>query len=380
MASQKNPQNLIIASEPECAAISMFENEQTKLQTTQKEFCYPNYMIVDCGGHAVEVSVYQVLRSEKDEYLIREEYNATSEKLGEIYVNNAFIKHLESILTEKFIKHIKAKTPASWYEICRDFEYLKRTVSPSSKRDSSISIRFDIIKEHKIFFGGMDIEESFKKCQHKGMTYKMGRLWISALQMESFLEPQTRKIIAHLCTLLDCQKITVNAIYMIGSFSELNFLIAAFREFCSSRYITLVVPKFPSAVVVNGAVKYGFNSTVITHQVSSYTDDIGHMTELKLGESMPVKDLYINKEGIKHHINLLTKVKGLNEENLKFVTEYIPAKKDQASIKVRFFKSTKAEVDHVTDYEAEKLGELNVPLDDPSKAFDGKIQVTLERV
>ena len=381
MASKRNPQDLIIALEPESAAISIFENEKAKIETLQKEFRYPKYMIVDCGGGTIDICVHQVMKSGNDEYLIREEYKATGGKWGGIYVDKAFVDHLQSILTEKFIKHIKAKCPTSWYEICRDFEYLKKTVTPTSQKDSSISIPFDIIKEHEKMFG-KDIQESFEKTQQKGMKYKMGRLSISASQMKSFLESQSEKIIAHLHTLFSAEKITVNAIYKVGWFSESKILSAAIEEFCSSKNITVVAPKSPSTAIADGAVKYGFNPRVITQRISSFTYGIAHMTKLKPNESVPAKHLYINKEGIKYHKNLFTKAMGLHEKitekNSKFITEYTPVEKDQKNVGIRFFRSTKDEVKHVTDYETEKFGEFTVPLGDPSKGYNRKIQVTLD--
>ena len=382
MANEKSPQDLIIALEPECAAISIFENEKAKLQTIQKEFRYPKYMIVDCGGGTIDICVHQVMKSKNDEYLIREEYKATGGKWGGIYVDQAFVAHLQSILTEKFISHIKVKCPTSWFEICRDFEYLKKTVNPSSKSDFTLSIPFDIIKEHEKMFGGMDIEKSFEKCQKKGITYTMGRLRISALQMKSYLESQCDKIIAHLHTLFNKENIAVDAIYKVGWFSESKILSAAIEEFCSSKNIITVFPKSPSIAIADGAVKYGFNPRVITQRISSFTYGIAHMTKLKPNETVLAKHLYTNKEGIKYHKNLFTKAMELHEkiteENSKFKTEYTPVEKDQENVLIRFYRSTRPKVYHITDDGTEKFGEFTVPLGDPSKGYNRRIQVTLD--
>ena len=339
-------------------------------------------MIVDCGGGTVDVCVHQVIKSESNDFLLREEYVATGGKWGGIFVNELFINFLKTIFTENFINHIQVTCPTEWFELCTDFEYLKRQVKPDKKKEGILRIGYDIRKEHEKMYNNMTFSERISESQCKDITFKNDRLKIKHELVNSFIESQTDKIVTHLPDLFRSEGLAVNAIYKVGWFSNAPILSRAIDRFCSSKHITSFHPQTAAVAISFGAVIYGFNPKVITQRVSSFTYGIGHMSEVEPHEFVPDQHLYFNKDGIKHHKNLFTKAMRIHEKitesNSKFVTEYTPVEKDSEELHIAFFKSTKSEVEHVTDAGCEQFGEFTVPLGDPSKGYDRKIQVTLD--
>ena len=338
-------------------------------------------MIVDCGGGTVDVCVHQVMKSETNNFIIREEFGSTGGKWGGIYVDESFFNFLKSFFTENFINHIQVKCPTSWFEVCKQFEYLKRKVKPDIQKDYRLTIAYDILKEHEKMFNNMEFSERVNKSQSSDVTFKNGCMHISSKLLNSFIQSQADKIVEHLQQLFVSKDIAVNAIYKVGWFSEAAILSRAIDKFCLSKNITPIHPKTSAIAVAYGAVIYGFNPKVVTQRVSSFTYGIAYMSEVKSYEFVPDEHLYFNKEGKKFHKHLFTKAMEIDEKitesNSEFVTEYMPVEKDEEELDIIFYKSTKPEVGHITDAGTEQLGRFTVPLGDVSKGYDRKIQVTL---
>ena len=123
MASESFPEQLVIALEPEAASIFCRKSRYSQLQdaTSADESRVEEtltigsqYMVVDCGGGTVDVTIHEVLSGGG----LKEVEAASGDAMGSVAVDLQFKQLLRKIFGDKFIDIFKLKRPVGWVSCC----------------------------------------------------------------------------------------------------------------------------------------------------------------------------------------------------------------------------------------------------------------------
>uniref|UniRef100_H3BZ55 Heat shock protein 12A n=1 Tax=Tetraodon nigroviridis TaxID=99883 RepID=H3BZ55_TETNG len=208
LASRENPEQLIIALEPEAAsiycrklrlhqmvdlgtpttrngintndnkpaAVSLFNNQPRSMSDATGRaapFLVENvigelwsqleegdrYVVVDCGGGTVDLTVHQIRLPEGH---LKELYKASGGPYGSLGIDYEFEKLLCQIFGQDFIDQFKIKRPAAWVDLMIAFESRKRAAAPDRTNPLNINLPFSFIDYYKKF-RGHSVEHALRK-------------------------------------------------------------------------------------------------------------------------------------------------------------------------------------------------------------------------
>ncbi|XP_027135769.1 heat shock 70 kDa protein 12A isoform X7 [Larimichthys crocea] len=177
LVSRENPEQLIIALEPEAASIycrklRLHQMVDLGTQTTQNGFSPTEnvgsgmtqgdrYVVVDCGGGTVDLTVHQIRLPEGH---LKELYKASGGPYGSLGIDYEFEKLLCKIFGQDFIDQFKIKRPAAWVDLMIAFESRKRAAAPDRTNPLNINLPFSFIDYYKKF-RGHSVEHALRKSK-----------------------------------------------------------------------------------------------------------------------------------------------------------------------------------------------------------------------
>ncbi|CAC5408537.1 unnamed protein product [Mytilus coruscus] len=134
--------HLLISLEPEAASIYCQHLPTEKLSGTESGFTMSKvgtkYMIVDLGGGTVDITVHEKLAGGA----LKEISRATGGDCGGTSVDADFIQLLAKIFGAPLIHTMKREQPEAYLDLLREFETVKRTITPSKQGKVNMAIPF----------------------------------------------------------------------------------------------------------------------------------------------------------------------------------------------------------------------------------------------
>ena len=181
------------------------------------------YMVVDCGGGTVDVTVHEMEKGER----LKELHKASGGAWGSIGVDQEFQALLCNIFTEEFIETFRLSKPAGWVDMMIAFEAKKRTANPKKTNPLNISLPFSFI-EHYSRVKGQSVEYAIKKYGRQDVKWSsQGMLRLTPVAMQQLFSPVVSDIIQHVQGLLDKEDCAgVKYLFLVGGFSESPILQA----------------------------------------------------------------------------------------------------------------------------------------------------------
>ncbi|KAK3100215.1 hypothetical protein FSP39_016447 [Pinctada imbricata] len=259
---------LSLALEPEAAALfCRYSSIEKQGGEIIKMAAKTKYMVLDCGGGTVDITIHEVLGSK----YIKEIYKANGGSWGGTTVDNAFWEILQEVLGGDVIDEFKSDHKYHEMEIINTFEIKKRYVDENTVKDIILSVpsalEDTVKKKHKKPIA--KVLEANEKYNGKLKGGK-GRLRISPDLFRSFFDYACTSIVGHLRDLLNSPQLeSVDTILMVGGFSESPILQHAIKTSFSS--IRVLVPHNASIAVLNGAVLCGHEPETVHSRVCRFT-------------------------------------------------------------------------------------------------------------
>lgn len=103
------------------------------------------YMVVDCGGGTVDITVHELRRAggssaqgAAEDSTLRELHKATGGPWGSVRVDQEFVALLGDTFGAEFVEQFRLKRPAAFVELMLSFEARKRSASPF--RDAPLNV------------------------------------------------------------------------------------------------------------------------------------------------------------------------------------------------------------------------------------------------
>uniref|UniRef100_A0A8B9NTS6 Heat shock 70 kDa protein 12A n=1 Tax=Apteryx owenii TaxID=8824 RepID=A0A8B9NTS6_APTOW len=396
MATPENPEQLIIALEPEAAsiycrklrlhqmidlnissglhllpalyAINLFmisysrtflvENVIGEIWSELEEG--DRYIVVDSGGGTVDMTVHQIRLPEGH---LKELYKATGGPYGSLGVDYEFEKLLCKIFGEDFIEQFKIKRPAAWVDLMIAFESRKRAAAPDRTNPLNITLPFSFIDYYKKF-RGHSVEHALRKSNVDFVKWSsQGMLRMSPDAMNALFKPTIDQIVQHLSDVFDKPEVTsVKFLFLVGGFAESPLLQQAVQSAFGSR-CRVIIPQDVGLTILKGAVLFGLDPAVIKVRRSPLTYGVGVLNRFVEGKHPPEKLLI--KDGTRWCTDVFDKFISADQSVALGETvtrSYTPAKPSQLVIVINIYSSEQENVSFITESGVKKCGTLRLDL------------------
>ncbi|NXR81555.1 HS12A protein, partial [Pycnonotus jocosus] len=405
MASPENPEQLIIALEPEAASIycrklrlhQMIDlssrapvngyspsdtigtgftqgKEHVRRNRQSRTFMVENvigeiwseleegdrYIVVDSGGGTVDMTVHQIRLPEGH---LKELYKATGGPYGSLGVDYEFEKLLCKIFGEDFIEQFKIKRPAAWVDLMIAFESRKRAAAPDRTNPLNITLPFSFIDYYKKF-RGHSVEHALRKSNVDFVKWSsQGMLRMSPDAMNALFKPTIDQIVQHLSEVFDKPEVTnVKFLFLVGGFAESPLLQQAVQSAFGSR-CRVIIPQDVGLTILKGAVLFGLDPAVIKVRRSPLTYGVGVLNRFVEGKHPPEKLLV--KDGTRWCTDVFDKFISADQSVALGETvtrSYTPAKPSQLVIVINIYSSEQDNVSFITEPGVKKCGTLRLDL------------------
>ncbi|XP_034041118.1 heat shock 70 kDa protein 12A isoform X1 [Thalassophryne amazonica] len=408
LVSRENPEQLIIALEPEAASIycrklRLHQMVDLATQTTQNGFSPTDnvgsgmtqvspghakehvrrnrqsrtflvenvigelwseleegdrYVVVDCGGGTVDLTVHQIRLPEGH---LKELYKASGGPYGSIGIDYEFEKLLCRIFGQDFIDQFKIKRPAAWVDLMIAFESRKRAAAPDRTNPLNINLPFSFIDYYKKY-RGHSVEHALRKSNVDFVKWSsQGMLRMSPDAMNALFKPTVDHIIQHLTELFEKPEVSnIKFLFLVGGFAESPLLQQAVQNMlqgCSR----IIIPHDVGLTILKGAVLFGLDPSVIKVRRSPLTYGVGVLNRFVEGKHPPEKLLV--KDGTRWCTDVFDTFIASDQsvalgEMVK--RSYTPAKPSQQVIVIHVYCSEKESVSFITEPGVRKCGTLRL--------------------
>uniref|UniRef100_A0A8C5W9X6 Heat shock protein family A (Hsp70) member 12B n=1 Tax=Leptobrachium leishanense TaxID=445787 RepID=A0A8C5W9X6_9ANUR len=407
LVSHENPEQLLIALEPEAASIycrklrlhqlidlsskaffngfpsdqsidSSFRQAREQLRRSRHSRTFlvetgmgelwsemqagDRYIVADCGGGTVDLTVHQI---EQPQGTLKELYKASGGPYGAVGVDLAFEKMLCQIFGEDFIQTFKVKRPAAWVDLTIAFEARKRTAAPQRANHLNISLPFsfiDFYKKNK----GQNVETALRKSGVNFVKWSsQGMLRMSSEAMNELFQPTIQQIIQHIEDLMKKPDVKgIKYLFLVGGFAESpmlqNAVQTAFSEICR-----VIIPQDVGLTILKGAVLFGLDPTIVRVRRSPLTYGVGVLN--KFVEGKHPKEKLLVKDGKNWCTDIFDKFVSVDQSvALGDIVQrsYCPARFGQRKIIINIYCSSSDDVIYITDPGVRKCGAINLELPD----------------
>ncbi|KAM9808697.1 heat shock 70 kDa protein 12A isoform 9-T9 [Syngnathus typhle] len=406
LVPRDNPEQLIIALEPEAASIycrklrlhqmvdlnnqtaapngcSLTDNvDSTMSQAANKEHVRRNrqsrtflvenvigeiwseleegdrYVVVDCGGGTVDLTVHQIRLPEGH---LKELYKASGGPYGSLGIDYEFEKLLCQIFGQDFIDQFKIKRPAAWVDLMIAFESRKRAAAPGRANPLNINLPFSFIDYYKKF-RGHSVEHALRKSNVDFVKWSsQGMLRMSPDAMNSLFKPTVDHIIQHLNELFEKPEVSdIKFLFLVGGFAESALLQQAVQNMLQGRS-RIIIPHDVGLTILKGAVLFGLDPSIIKVRRSPLTYGVGVLNRFVEGKHPPEKLLV--KDGTRWCTDVFDTFIAADQsvalgEMVK--RSYTPAKPSQQIIVIHVYCAEKEKVAFISESGVKKCGSLRL--------------------
>ncbi|KAM9378056.1 LOW QUALITY PROTEIN: heat shock 70 kDa protein 12B [Phaethornis superciliosus] len=319
------------------------------------------YIVADCGGGTVDLTVHQI---EKPQGTLKELYKASGGPYGAVGVDLAFEKLLCHIFGEDFISTFKAKRPAAWVDLTIAFEARKRAAAPSRASPLNISLPFsfiDFYRKHR----GQNVETALKKSNVNFVKWSsQGMLRMSSEAMAELFQPTITRIIQHIDDLLKKPEVQgIKFLFLVGGFAESAMLQRAVQE-AFGLSCRVIIPQDVGLTILKGAVLFGLDPTIVRVRRSPLTYGVGVLN--KFVEGKHPREKLLVKEGKNWCTDIFEKFVSVDQSvALGEVVQrsYCPARPGQRKTIINIYCCSSEEVRYITDPGVRKCGTISLDLE-----------------
>lgn len=362
--AEADAERLLLVLEPEAAAVHCQEKDGHALPTGTR------FMIVDCGGGTVDISSHELAAG----HGMREVAPGTGGALGSRYVDQVF---LERFLAEKISPEVLAtfrnEEPLDFFEMVGDWERLKCNFDP----DTTLGPSFLPFRPSLFRLLFQRFPKVYSKLEEEGNEDGIS---IQPAEMEAIFAPILGQIVAKVREELDRMAPQgCDVMYLVGGFSSSPLLVERLRAEFSGEIERIVVPPTPGAAVVEGAVSFGLDPSLIRSRRSRLTYGCELEYRFEPGVDPEFRKVWLPDIGeyACGRFNAFVKAGDVVEPDSRVSHVFLPVAKDQTEVILDFYATRKREVRYVDEPGVERIGSLRIEMPDLSGGVDREVKVTM---
>ncbi|CAI2171546.1 4975_t:CDS:2 [Funneliformis geosporum] len=356
---------LQFTTEPEAAAVFCMKDSLKQHALDQPG---TNFMIVDCGGGTVDLTVRKLINDEQ----LGEITERAGDFCGSAFIDAEFITYLREKLGDKPIDSLIENHYRQMQYMIQQF--CKSGKIPFMGDDPSFLYELDIrdtIPELKQYITDENVKKALDKSD-----------WIVEIDFETMkliFEPVIQKILLMIKAQLDNAQETCSAMFLVGGFSESKYLQKRIKEEFLHRVKNISVPIQPMAAIARGAAIYGLSirsnnlnnignddnlKCIIVSRVLKYTYGIKTTTKWEKGDPINRKTL----DGFIETFQCLARRGTIMDINQEITCTRLPINPDQETMVHHLYCTREYEAEYCDDPGMNLLGKLHIEL--PGSGLD----------
>lgn len=386
IASSDDPEQLLIALEPEAASVYCREKKMRDFSSERGDasvsdvFARPGsrYLVIDIGGGTLDVTAHEILANGN----VKEIHQVTGGPYGGIKVDEEFVSLLERFFGTALVQTFRTNYPAEWLEMMNEFEMKKRGRRAFEGETTRIRIPRAFASLVSEYREPNLVRRFSSSCATDDVQFIRNEYFcVSSAAMRKLFQPVLNGILNHLKNLLQYPVLQgLQFFFLVGGFAESEILQEAIKKKFSTR-CRILVPNDASIAVMQGAVMFGQKPNIIDSRIMSttYGFDTNHPFN---NEVHPIEKRHV-VEGVawcKDCFVVLVK-----EDEIVKVGEkrsfpnYRPLKGNQTSCQFNFYNSTNPAAKFTTDAAVgPSIGKVVVESPDTSKGTDRNVDVCVK--
>lgn len=317
------------------------------------------YLVADCGGGTVDLTVHEL----EDKGRLKELYKATGGAWGSMGIDYQFEMLLIDIFGERLVINFIQSKPVSWLEMIMLFEAKKKSFSPRKQLAVSIPLPFAFIEYHREATGHT-VEAAIREYDDDGVQWSsQGTLRLQPSLMMALFEPVVSEIIHHIQELLLIPELSrIEYLFLVGGFAESAVLQEAIQN-AFRNHLRVVIPQDVSLTIVKGAVMFGLDPSLVHVRRSLLTYGVGCLHKFVPGKHPPEKRVI--KGGMEWCTDVFDSFVFADQAvslGHTVTRAYTTAQADQRSTTITLFASEREFVRFVTDRRVTKVAELTLEM------------------
>ncbi|GBC01540.1 hypothetical protein RclHR1_04220008 [Rhizophagus clarus] len=347
--------SLQFTTEPEAAAIHCMNVMKEHRLTTGA-----TYLVVDCSGGTVDLTVRKLLSTDR----IGETTERSGDFCGGTYVDDEFLKYLESVIGKSAMKMLKEKHYGQVNYMVQQFCSQIKIQFTGEKSDFE-TIEWDIDRNCPALKKYVTGSEKDQLSEDE---------WVIELNfrtVKSFFDPVISKILDLIEQQLEnCSDYSV--MFLVGGFSESKYLQNRVKQKFGHK-ISIAVPPNPLAAIVTGACEYGLDMDTVITRVLKWLYGVQISDDWEYGDP-PNRKISNNRI---YKFSLMARKGTEVSVNEEFSTRLYPVYPDQTSINFPFFYTSEYDAEYCDEPEMNLLGSFSVDLPDTYLGINRPVLITL---
>ncbi|XP_038164101.1 heat shock 70 kDa protein 12A-like [Cyprinodon tularosa] len=361
---------LVIALEPEAASLCCkklpaegFISVNQKENPTFADSPGTRYIVVDCGGGTIDMTVHEVLEGGG----LKELHKASGNNLGGQTVDRKFKEFLREIFSDGVWDEYEREHPSEVQKMIYDFTLFKK-----QDADAEISCPYklgDIAQKRK------EIEQLFEGVQ--GVSWDEGCIVIYKQKMHYFFSESLEGITKSIKEMFTKVQ-AIDYILLVGGYAESRVLRRHINEEFNDD-CKILCPSRPQEAILIGAVEFGRNPALVKSRKSAFTygvciiesfDKLIHRKEKK----------FTNEEGEWCNDIFMTLVTADDDVGWDEIrTEILcPLEPDQTVINFTFYQTEKKQVKYVDEVGVEEIGSFDIQSPDTTLGMKREIELKIK--
>lgn len=221
-------------------------------------------------GGTIDITAHEVMEDGNVQELIK----ATGDDWGGTRVDEEYIDFIKSLIGETVTKELGEDAPSVFFEACKEFESVKRTIQPNSDITFNVRIPMQIRETYMKMHSGKDLKSvksiSTKNKKMINISIKGDKLRMTSNDAASFFVESIGKITDHLKELFrKNSERDISTIIIVGGFAESAMLIEGIKS--TFPKMRTIIPQEAAWSVLRGAVIFGHDPSLIRQRRSRYT-------------------------------------------------------------------------------------------------------------
>ncbi|XP_028673861.1 heat shock 70 kDa protein 12A-like [Erpetoichthys calabaricus] len=355
-------ENLILALEPEAASLWCKQLPSTgfieehlegsdELKVQQKPGT--RYVVVDCGGGTVDITVHEVL----EDGSLNELQKASGGGWGSFSVDEKFQNFLRELFGPVVWDIYELEYPSELLKMMHNFSIQKCT----ENNDIYIICPYNLAK---LASAVQEISSFFNQVE--GVYWSEGNIKLTYSKLASFFDESIKNIVRMIKEILDTPEIDINFILLVGGYASNGRLREVVRKEFSSQ-CKILCPCESQQAIAKGAIMFGTDPKIIRSRVSPMTYGVSVCKPFDPNKHNP-NMISVNKTGGDCYCTGLFQRLVEKDQPVNFddVSEFMffPVNVDQTEACFDFFATDQSDAMYINDQGVQKVGSFVLPMPD----------------
>ncbi|XP_063324930.1 heat shock 70 kDa protein 12A-like [Pelmatolapia mariae] len=363
---------LVIALEPEAASVwckklpaDGFEREKNS-EVTFEQASGTQYIVVDCGGGTIDITVHEVLEGGA----LKELHKASGNDLGGQTVDNKFKEFLKEIFSDNLWDAYEKEHPGELQKMMYDISILKEI----DDDDVDISCPYNLGEMAK---EKQKMEKFFEFL--RGVSWNQGAIKISKQKVRSFYAESLNGITKSLREILK-KDFTIKYILLVGGYARSLIL----RQHITNHFggqCKVLCPSHPQEAIMKGAVMFGRNPALVASRISAFTYGVSLSNRFDASKHRADKK-HTNKEGEWCDGIFCVLVRENEEVGWDKTSEYscTPIERDQTAVIFAFYRTERniQGLMYVDEWGVENIGSIILESPDTARGMNREIKLQIK--